>query len=266
MSTVRSPSTWLVALEVVVILFLPGCGSRSVAPSSRTSVQGVGPSSTSTSTTSQPPTASTTTTAVGPSLPVHLGPGATGAAVLALQRRLASLGYWLGTPDGRFSDSTEQAAYAVQKAAGITRDGIVGPVTEVALARGALPHPHITSGHMIEVDLEDDRLMFVNDGRLTAVLNTSTGGGYTYTDDGITAVADTPTGIFHVYRQVNGMVTDYLGQLWRPKFFDDGFAIHSDSSVPPNPVSHGCVRVSDEAIDRIWEQNLAPVGTEVWVY
>lgn len=40
-----------------------------------------------------------------------------------LQQRLASLGYWLGTPDGTLRDSTE---HAIQKAAGITRDGIVG--------------------------------------------------------------------------------------------------------------------------------------------
>jgi len=186
--------------------------------------------------------------------------------VLVLQQRLTSLGYWLGTPDGTFSDSTEQAVYALQKAAGITRDGIVGPVTEAALARGTLPFPRSTSGSVIEVDLQDELLMLVNDGKLTAVLNTSTGGGYTYTDDGVTGVADTPTGTFHIYRQVDGMVTDSLGQLWRPKFFDGGFAIHGDSYVPPYPVSHGCVRVSNEAIDWIWAQNLAPIGTVVWVY
>ena len=110
---------------------------------------------------------------------------------------------------------------------------------------------------MIEVDLEDDLLMFVTNGKLDYVLNTSTGGGYTYTDDGVTAVANTPVGQLQVYRQVDGMVIDSLGQLWRPKFFDDGFAIHGDSYVPPYPVSHGCVRVSDEAIDWIWSDNLA---------
>ena len=76
--------------------------------------------------TSTPATSSTTTT----NTPVNLGPGASGPAVLALQQRLSSIGYWLGTPDGTFGDATEQAVYALQKAAGITRDGIVGPVTE----------------------------------------------------------------------------------------------------------------------------------------
>jgi lipoprotein-anchoring transpeptidase ErfK/SrfK len=69
-----------------------------------------------------------------------------------------------------------------------------------------------------------------------------------------------------MYRQVDGLVVDSLGALWRPKFFDAGFAIHGDTFVPPTPVSHGCVRVSNEAIDWIWANNLAPLGTAVWVY
>ena len=231
--------------------------SHSAARSSTTSTVAA-----TTTSTGAPPVVTTTTAAP----PAKLEVGDSGPAVLALQQRLSTLGYWLGTPDGSFGDSTEQAVYAIQKAAGISRDGIVGPMTQWVLAAGVLPHPRSTSGYVIEVDLQDDLVMFVNGGKLQYVLNTSTGGGYTYTDDGVTAVAETPTGVFHIYRQVDGMVTDSLGQLWRPRFFDGGFAIHGDSYVPPYPVSHGCVRVSNEAIDWIWDQNLAPIGTEVWVY
>jgi len=195
-----------------------------------------------------------------------LQPGSSGPAVLALQQRLSALGYWVGTPDGNFGDSTEQAVYALQKAAGLSRSGIVGPATQVALAVGDVPRPRSMSGYVIEVDLEDDLIMFVTNGKLDYVFNTSTGGGYTYTEDGVTSVADTPTGQFQIYRQVNGLVVDSLGSLWRPKFFDAGFAIHGDSYVPPYPVSHGCARVSNEAIDWIWANNLAPIGTAVWVY
>jgi hypothetical protein len=195
-----------------------------------------------------------------------LSPGDHGPAVLALQQRLTSLGYWLGTPDGSFNATTEQAVFAFQKAAGITRDGSVGPVTSAALAQGVVPHPRSTSGHVIEVDLARQLVMLVTDGKVDDALNTSTGGGYKYTDQGQTYTADTPVGTFHVYRQVDGMVVDSLGQLWRPKFFDSGFALHGDTDVPPYPVSHGCVRVSNDAIDWIWSNNLAPIGTEVWVY
>jgi len=195
-----------------------------------------------------------------------LGPGASGQAVLALQQRLSSLGYWLGTPSGMFDDGTEQAVYALQKAAGLPRDGIVGPTTWLAVVKGVVPHPRSRLGRLIEVDLEDDLVMFVTNGKVDAVLNTSTGGGYSYWSNGQSAVADTPTGLFRIYRQVDGLVTDSLGQLWRPKYFDSGFAIHGDSNVPATPASHGCVRVSNEAIDWIWEQNLAPLGTPVWIY
>jgi peptidoglycan hydrolase-like protein with peptidoglycan-binding domain len=221
------------------------------------------PPSTTTTTTPPPPT-TTTTTPPNPS--TFLSVGSTGPRVLALQQRLTALGYWVGTPNGTFGDSTQQAVYAIQKAAGIERDGIVGPETESALKKGVQPRPRPSTGYVIQVDLADDLVMFVKNGKLEYVLNTSTGGGYTYDTGSGTAIAETPTGVFHTYREVDGLVTDNLGQLWRPKFFTGGFAIHGDSYVPPTPVSHGCVRVSNEAIDWIWSAGLDPIGTEVWVY
>jgi N-acetylmuramoyl-L-alanine amidase len=196
----------------------------------------------------------------------NLGPGASGPAVLTLQARLSSLGYWVGTPTGEFDDATEQAVYALQKAAGLPRDGFVGPTTWIAAGNGVVPKPRSHAGRLIEVDLERDLVLFVTNGKVNAVLNTSTGGGYSYWSDGQHSVAITPTGLFRISRQIDGIVTDSLGQLWRPKYFDSGFAIHGDSSVPPTPASHGCVRVSNEAMDWVWAQNLAPIGTPVWIY
>ena len=215
--------------------------------------------------TTVPPTTVPPTTVPPTTVPL-LSLGSAGPAVLALQQRLTALHYWLGTPNGQFGDSTQQAVYAFQKVAGLTADGVVGPATERALVAGAEPRPLSTGGAEIEVDLGLGVLMFVDGGRLQWALNTSTGGGYAYVQDGTTAVADTPTGRFQIFRQVDGMVVDSLGELWRPKFFDAGFAIHGDSYVPPVPVSHGCVRVSDEAIDWIWSSDLAPIGTAVWIY
>ena len=202
----------------------------------------------------------TNTTLVGLQL------GDLGPAVKTLQMYLSSLGYWVGTPDGTFGDSTQQAVWALQKAAGLSADGVVGPKTVAALAAGVVPKPRSTSGYVVEVDLQDDLLMVVNGGKLLHTLNTSTGGGYTYVDQGVTSVAITPSGVFHVYNVIDGLDVDSLGALWRPRFFDGGFAVHGDSYVPPFPVSHGCVRVSDEAINWIWAANIMPIGTEVWVY
>lgn len=262
----------LVALALVVstagIATATGaCGSPNPrAGSQPTSAQ---PAATATTPATPPvPQASTTapTTTGTTGTPSPLTQGDHGPAVLALQERLASLGYWLGRADGTFGTTTRQAVYALQKVAGITADGVVGPATTAALARSPRPTPRSSQGHVIEVDLGADLVLVVNNGTLQAVLNTSTGGGYGYTDQGVTSMATTPTGHFEVYRQVDAMVTNTLGELWRPKFFVGGFAIHGASSVPPQPVSHGCVRLSDQAMDWIWSANLAPIGTPVWVY
>ena len=52
--------------------------------------------------------------------------GSRGSSVTALQKRLNSLGYWCGTPDGVFGALTVQAVLAIQKVAGLGRDGVVG--------------------------------------------------------------------------------------------------------------------------------------------
>jgi hypothetical protein len=201
-----------------------------------------------------------------PPLPPTVGPGAQGPAVALLQDGLLALGYWVDTTSGAFDDSTEQAVWALQKAAGLARDGVAGPATWRALQAHVVPQPRSSSGYVIEVNLANDLLMVVNNGHLLYTLNTSTGGGYTYTDQGVTSVAITPSGLFHTYRVLDGLDVDSLGALWRPRFFTGGYAIHGDSSVPPYPVSHGCVRVSNEAIDWIWATNIDPIGTPVWVY
>ncbi len=285
------PSKWARTLSILLVglvaLLAGGCGGlsgvvtttpsgSSPLPLTSTSIPASSRSTTTTTTTVPPTTSSTTTTIPPPTTTTTLPPlppgpalslGDTGPQVLALQQRLVALGYWLGTPYGVFGDSTEQAVYALQKAGGITRDGVVGPATEKALNERIVPHPRSTTGYVVEVDLTDDVIMIVDNGKLLYIFNTSTGGGYTYVGTGgVVAIADTPVGVFHVYTEVDGMVTDSLGQLWRPKYFYSGFAIHGDSYVPPYPVSHGCVRVSDEAIDWIWQANVIPIGTEVWVY
>ncbi|MFI5035303.1 MAG: L,D-transpeptidase family protein [Acidimicrobiales bacterium] len=252
---------------VGLLLLLATTGSVAVSADTTTTTTATTTTLTPTTTTTTP----TTTTTVHKRRPKpHVGPelviGDHGPAVLWYQQRLAQLGYWIGGADGVFADSTEQATFALQKAANLPRDGVVGRSTYLALARGARPTPRSTHGIIIEVNLSRDLLMIVKNGNLKAIFNTSTGGGYTYTSGGVTSVAITPVGHFQILREVDGLVTDSLGQLWRPKYFDSGFAIHGDSYVPQVPVSHGCVRVSNEAINWIWSTNEAPIGTHVWVY
>jgi peptidoglycan hydrolase-like protein with peptidoglycan-binding domain len=221
---------------------------------------------TSTTTTSTTTTLKVTTTTVKRRPAPVLKLGSRGAGVLKLQRRLVSLHFWLGVPDGVFGDSTQQAVFAFQKEANLPRDGAVGAATSKRLDRGLVVKPRTRSGSAIEINLAKNVIIVVKSGQLRTVLNTSTGGGYTYTSEGVTGVAVTPTGVFHIERQINAMVTAPLGQLWRPKYFVGGYAIHGSYSVPPYPASHGCVRLSIEAINWVWGANVMPLGTKVWVY
>ena len=218
-----------------------------------------------------PPTSDPTPTAPAtptkPPAPVrdHLRAGDSGPRVLALQERLAGLGYWLGEPDGSFGSLTEQAVLALQKSAGLDRDGRVGRATRQALADGIRPSTRL-SGDGIDIDLARQVLMVVRGGEVRMTLNTSTGGGYEYeARDGGVAVARTPTGTYRVGWVVDGPDEGRLGTLWRPRYFNGGIAVHGAPSVPAYPASHGCARVSHPAMDMIWASHLMPVGSTVHV-
>ena len=183
-----------------------------------------------------------------------------------LQRRLTSLGYWLGTPDGEYGHLTQQAVLALQKAAGLNRDGVFGPRTRAALHKKVQPQPHRTTGSGVEIDLSRQLLLHVQDGVPTLILNASTGSGTEYFQDGVKQVAVTPTGRFAVYREVDGEDNGPLGALWRPKYIVGGVAVHGYASVPSYPASHGCIRVSLSAMDHLWNFGALPIGSSVWVY
>ena len=191
--------------------------------------------------------------------------GDSGPRVLQLQRRLSELGYWLGEPDGSFGSLTQQAVFALQKSAGLRRDGVVGPRTRRALEAGIRPGVTL-SGDGVEVVLDRQILVVVRDGRARTILNTSTGNGEEYrSTSGNLAIATTPKGRFTVYRAVDGQLTNSLGELWRPRFFHRGFAVHGSPNVPPWPASHGCARLSNAAINMVWARDLMPIGSRVVV-
>ena len=194
-----------------------------------------GPTTTSTSTTS--------TTVPWPYPLMKLG--SEGPQVLALQLKLAQTGYYIGNANGKFTDLTQQAVYALQKANGLTRDGVVNRWTGLALNKGILPTPKTTTGLVLEISLSKQILMIVQDHKVLKIFNISSGGGYNYnTASGASTQAITPTGTYHVYYQVDKWDIGPLGGLYRPKYFNGGIAVHGSYSVPPYPASHGCIRVS----------------------
>ncbi|WP_425955061.1 peptidoglycan-binding protein [Xylanimonas sp. McL0601] len=203
-----------------------------------------------------------------PPQPEYVERGSSGPEVLALQQRLRELGYGLVDPDGHYGSGTQQAVWAFQKAAGLRRDGVIGPKTQDALDAGYRPSPRSSSGHVVEIDLDRQILMAVDDGQVTKVINASSGSGQKFEAKGRQYVAHTPRGTFHVYMQDDGMhaSTLELGDMWRPKYFSGGIAVHGSGSIPTHPASHGCVRVSDGAMNWLWDSWGMPIGTTVLVY
>jgi peptidoglycan hydrolase-like protein with peptidoglycan-binding domain len=260
-------SAWLLAPALT--LALAACAGVGDGASS------AGATSTAAPTTTQEPTTSsttattepTTTTSPRPDTPGLLRRGDRGAAVEAAQRRLRELGYWVGPVDRVFGPLTEQAVFAIQKAAGLERDGVVGPRTRQALEQGRRPQARSRAGRVVEVDERRQLLLVVGDGRVRWTLNTSTGTDEYYTYGGRRYLADTPHGRWEIYRQIDGWRESHLGRLYKPKYFHrDGIALHGYTNMPRYAASHGCVRVTLAAIDWIWAEDVAPIGTPVWVY
>ena len=224
----RPRGAWLLASALTLALAAcagVGDGASSAGATStvaRTTTQA--PTTSSTTTTTEPTTTTTTTaapttTSPRPNTPELLRPGDRGAAVETVQRRLRERGRWVGPVDGVFGPLTEQAAFAIQKAAGLERDGVVGPRTRQALQQDRRPKARSRAGRVLEVDERRQLLPVVDDSRVRWTLNTST-----------------------------------------------GIALHGYTNVPPYAASHGCVRVTLAAIDWIWAEDVAPIGTPIWVY
>jgi lipoprotein-anchoring transpeptidase ErfK/SrfK len=186
--------------------------------------------------------------------------------VTELQRSLRSLGYWLPAADGTFGYTTEQAVTAFQRIEGLAVDGIAGPTTRAELAGAGRPSTSARDD-LVEVDKDRQVLFVVRGGKVAWTLNVSTGTEKPYVVNGRTELADTPEGRFTVSWVVDGVDDGELGSLYRPRYFHgDGIAVHGYSSVPPYPASHGCVRVTEAAMDWIWANDLMPLGSAVWVH
>ncbi len=304
MKRTRSTGKPMLAAGLLVgVVALAGCGGMSFGrapqgadvpvgarPSTSTEVTPA-PDATSSDPTTTEPTPSPTTTATptpsattttkpapspkpSPSTPAPkpdpkegdtLHVGDSGAYVKSVQQRLSALGYWNGTADGQYGSLTEQAVLALQKAAGTGRDGVYGPATRKALQAGVRPKSRM-GGTGIEIDKARQLLLMVRGGKVTMILNTSTGSGQPYTSRGSTHIASTPAGSFSVFRSVDHLDKGPLGDLWRPRYFNGGIAVHGAGSVPGYAASHGCARVSNSAMNMIWANNLMPIGSRVVVY
>ena len=172
--------------------------------------------------------------------------GMKGADVKALQQRLAALKYYPGAADGTFGANTLEAVWAFQEVNGLSVDGVVGPATKRALVspRAWKPRDPRQNGTRVEVNLTLRVLALYVNRKVALISHVSSGGGYYYCSNGGCSYAITPTGNFRTTVYMPGWVTVPLGEMYNPVFFiSTVFAIHGDTDVPVNPVSHGCVRI-----------------------
>jgi peptidoglycan hydrolase-like protein with peptidoglycan-binding domain len=218
--------------------------------------------------TTAPPTTAppTTTTAPAPATPRTLRIGMGGPDVKELQNRLIALHYIdIRSASGVFDNPTYHAVVALQKQHGLTRDGIVGPLTRAKLAAPSVPKPRVPrSGGYYEVNLTKQVMYGFSGSSVVRIVDISSGSGRLYTVDGVTSRATTPTGTFRIERKIDGWRQSRLGLLYRPAYFVGGYAVHGSSSVPPYPASHGCIRVNTWTQDRIWPY--LPVGRIISIY
>jgi peptidoglycan hydrolase-like protein with peptidoglycan-binding domain len=197
-----------------------------------------------------------------------------GEATHAAQWRLLELGFWLQEANGQYDNTTQQAVMAFQKYYGLEADGVLGPITAEAMSQVAeRPQGTTTTGTLVEVDKSKQLVFLIEDGVVAWILNTSTGTEIPYDtinkNTGEREVGDsvTRTGVHRVNRErPEGWWAGDLGEIYRPKYFDGGIALHGSNYIPAYPASHGCVRLSTDAMDWIWENDLVPMGTTVWVH
>jgi len=172
--------------------------------------------------------------------------GRTDSAVKTLQLRLAALKYYPGSIDGQFGMDTLEAVWAFQEVQGLPAEDYVSSSMERAMTDPR--PPKVLDGHAgadrIEVNLANEALVLYHNNQVELISHVSSGGGYYFCSIGGCAFAITPTGNFETVVFMPGWVTVPLGEMYNPVFFvSTTFAIHGDTDVPLEPVSHGCIRI-----------------------
>jgi peptidoglycan hydrolase-like protein with peptidoglycan-binding domain len=286
-------------LAAAAAIVLPACATTSIAstpppPTEATTTTTVAATTTSeattstaaTTTTAAPTTtaASTTTTTTIPANIIAVAPvdppisavgTSDGPETERAQWRLLELGFWLSAADGDYAITTRQAVMAFQKYYGLTTDGVLGDETAAMMsAVTERPIGRADAGTLVEIDKSLQLLFFVIDGKTEWILNTSTGSEIPYDEpdqntpgERQTGDSVTRTGLHTVYRErPDGWWEGDLGEIYRPKYFSGGQAVHGSNSIPDYPASHGCVRVSVPAMDWIWDSGIMPRDVPVWVH
>jgi hypothetical protein len=182
----------------------------------------------------------------------NLREGSRDPFVVLLESRLRDLHFHLPPADRRFDFRTSDAVMAFRKVQRMPRNHAVTDATWRGLADPKRIRPRSgADGFHIEIDQTRQVLYTVRNGRVQAIIHTSTGRSSTPTRDGS----------FAVDRKIAGYSPN---RLYYPSYFDGNRAIHGWPEVPSTAASHGCARVPYWTAR--WIFGLARLGTRVIVH
>jgi lipoprotein-anchoring transpeptidase ErfK/SrfK len=145
---------------------------------------------------------------------------------------------------------------------------VTGRWTKVERVRAGRPTAwkvrYPSAGLAVEIDITRQVLVVSRAGVVQRVLDVSSGSESVYYQRGARNIAHTPRGHYAIGRRINGLHKSDLGLLYRPVFFYQGYAIHGSDSVPAFPASHGCVRITNPAMDRLYGVLVSGVPVSVY--
>jgi peptidoglycan hydrolase-like protein with peptidoglycan-binding domain len=197
--------------------------------------------------------------------PPGLGPGARGAEVAALEKRLETLLYDVGKVDDVYDQNTAYGVTAFQKVNGMARTGRATDDVVAALATAKQPEALVPNGgeNRVEVDIPRQVLFLYKSNTLQKIVTISSGNNQRFCSEGWCRRAVTPGGSYGFYRQGRGWETGPLGSLYNPAYFNGGIAVHGSRSVPAQPASHGCIRIPMSVAE--WFPSAVHIGMPVHV-
>ncbi|MEN6348596.1 MAG: peptidoglycan-binding protein [Syntrophomonas sp.] len=182
-----------------------------------------------------------------------------GPDVLALQKRLAELGYSPGALDGIFGQRTEEAVIRLQKARGLQADGIVDPDTWNSLEIVPVQNPKVMdelndSQTRILIDTIKKKLTF-SSNTLNKIYPVAVGKPST----------PTPLGNWTIVQKAMNPGGPFGARWMRLSVPWGGYGIHGTNrpSSIGTAASHGCIRMYNADVIEIYP--LTPIGTPVTI-
>ena len=179
--------------------------------------------------------------------------GSTGNIVQAYEQRMKDVKLDPGPVDGTFTTETQDAVYTVQRIMGVPTTGVIGAAEADFIAHFKFLEPlhGDAEANRTEIDVTRQLLTLYQNYQVRLVTLTSTGSGVQYCYDTpiyapvrhVCEVANTPSGRFTYYSEVQGWQNGDLGTLFNPIYFNNGIAVHGADRVSLTPASFGCANI-----------------------